>query len=268
MKTRTPAVAGRFYPGSRHSLAAEVARYLEPQQARRQVKGLVAPHAGYMYSGPVAGAVYASVEIPARLIILCPNHTGNGTPLAVMSGGAWQTPLGEVPVDEALAGVLGKALPQLQEDESAHRYEHSLEVQLPFIQACRADIRFVPVCVRSSRLETLLRLGEALAAAVAGAGEPVLLVASSDMSHYEPAGEARRKDHLAIRYMEAMDPEGLAQVVEEESISMCGWAPAVAVIEACRRLGARKGELVRYATSGDVTGDHGSVVGYAGLVFF
>jgi len=268
MKTRAPAVAGRFYPGSRHSLTAELARYLEPRPARRKVKGLVAPHAGYMYSGQVAGAVYAAVEMPARLVILCPNPTGVGAALAVMAGGAWQTPLGEAAVDEALAGALLKALPQLQQDESAHRYEHSLEVQLPFIQACRADFRFVPICVRTSRLETLLRLGDALGEAAAESDEPVLLVASSDMTHYEPAAEARRKDHLAIRYMEALDPEGLAQVVDEESISMCGWAPAVAVIQACRRLGAQKGELVRYATSGDVTGDQGSVVGYAGLVFY
>ena len=267
MTTRMPAVAGRFYPGSKQALLAELGRYVSAESEPRRAFGLMAPHAGYMYSGPVAGAVYAAAEIPGRLVILCPNHTGHGRGLAMMGEGAWHTPLGDVPIDAPLAAELSARLPELEADEFAHRFEHSLEVQLPFLQYRRESFEFVPICIGTSRLETLLRLGDALAGAVEAAGEPVLLVASSDMTHYEPARQASRKDHLAIRCLEALDPEGLARTVREEEISMCGWAPAVAVARACRKLGATRGELVRYASSGDVTGDMGSVVGYAGMLF-
>ena len=267
MTTRMPAVAGRFYPGSKQALLAELGRYVSAESEPRRAFGLMAPHAGYMYSGPVAGAVYAAAEIPGRLVILCPNHTGHGRGLAMMGDGAWHTPLGDVPVDEPLAAELAARLPELEADEFAHRFEHSLEVQLPFLQYRREAFHFVPICIGTSRLETLLRLGDALAGAVQAAGEPVLLVASSDMTHYESARQASRKDHLAIRCLEALDPEGLARTVREEEISMCGWGPAVAVAQACKKLGATRGELVRYATSGDVTGDMGSVVGYAGMIF-
>ena len=267
MMTRMPAVAGRFYPGSKQALLAELGRYVSPAEQTKPALGLLVPHAGYMYSGPVAGAVYAAADIPGRMVILCPNHTGHGRSLAFMGEGVWHTPLGDVPIDEPLAAELSARLPELEADEFAHRFEHSLEVQLPFLQFRRVSFSFVPICLGTSRLETLLHLGDALAGAVEAAGEPVLLVASSDMTHYEPARQASRKDHLAIRCLEALDPEGLARTVREEEISMCGWAPAVAVARACKKLGATRGELVRYATSGDVTGDMGSVVGYAGMLF-
>jgi AmmeMemoRadiSam system protein B len=268
MTIRMPAVAGRFYPGSRQALQTEISRYVPAGVEPRAVKGLLAPHAGYMYSGPVAGAVYAAAVIPERVVVLCPNHTGHGRPLAMMGDGLWHTPLGDVPVDNELAADLSARLPQLESDESAHRFEHSLEVQLPFLQCRRPDFSLVPICIGTSRPDLLLRLGEALAGVVADQPGPVLLVASSDMTHYEPAAEASRKDHLAIRCLEALDPEGLARTVQEEDISMCGWAPAMAVVQACKRLGATRGELVRYATSGDVTGDTVSVVGYAGMLFY
>jgi hypothetical protein len=262
-----PAVAGRFYPGSRGALLADLDRYTAVAPEGLAARGVVAPHAGYMYSGAVAGAVYGAVELPGRLVILCPNHTGVGGALAMMGSGAWRTPLGDAPVDAELAAALARHLPDISDDESAHRFEHSLEVQLPFVQFRRPEVRFVPVCVGPVNLGLLLRLGDALAAVAAEAGEPVLLVASSDMTHYESARDARRKDTLAVERMEALDPEGLAAVVRRESISMCGWAPAVAVMQACRKLGATRGQLVRYATSGDVTGDQSSVVGYAGVAF-
>lgn len=267
MATRIPAVAGRFYPNSRSALEADLDRYTVAADERLAARGIVAPHAGYMYSGAVAGAVYGAVEVPLRLVILCPNHTGLGEPLALMGRGDWRTPLGDAAIDTALAAALARALPELADDEAAHRFEHSLEVQLPFIQRRNPEARFVPVCVGTADLALLLRLGDALAEAVAAAAGPVLLVASSDMTHYESARNARRKDTLAVERMEALDPEGLAAVVRRESISMCGWAPAVAVMQACRKLGATRGQLVRYATSGDVTGDQSSVVGYAGMAF-
>ncbi len=267
MATRMPAVAGRFYPGARQALLADLDRYTVAAGERLAARGVVAPHAGYMYSGAVAGAVYGAVQVPARLVILCPNHTGLGEPLAIMGRGSWRTPLGDAAIDEALAAALTRALPELADDESAHRFEHSLEVQLPFVQRQQPGARFVPVCVGTADLGLLLRLGDALATAVAAAGEPVLLVASSDMTHYESAPDARRKDTLAVERMETLDPAGLAAVVRRESISMCGWAPAVAVMQACKKLGATRGRLVRYATSGDVTGDNSSVVGYAGVAF-
>lgn len=267
MATRMPAVAGRFYPGSRQALLSDLDRYTVAADERLAARGVVAPHAGYMYSGAVAGAVYGAVQVPERLVILCPNHTGLGGDLAMMGSGSWRTPLGDAAIDEALAAALTRALPELADDESAHRFEHSLEVQLPFVQRQKPAARFVPVCVGTANLALLLRLGDALAAVVAAAGEPVLLVASSDMTHYESARNAHRKDTLAVERMEALDPEGLAAVVRRESISMCGWAPAVAVMQACKKLGATRGRLVRYATSGDVTGDQSSVVGYAGVAF-
>lgn len=267
MTIRPPAVAGRFYSGSKKALEEEVRRLIPAGAPPRPAWGVVAPHAGYLYSGGVAGAVYAAVKIPDRVIILCPNHTGDGAPLAIMGEGSWRTPLGDVPIDDSLARELQSLDAALESDSLAHRYEHSLEVQLPFIQFLKGDFRFVPVCVGTSSLKMLLELGAAMAEAVRRAAEPVLLVASSDMTHYQPAAVARKKDKLAIDRMIALDPEGLYQTVRSEGISMCGYAPAVAVMQACRALGAQKGELARYATSGDVTGDNDQVVGYAGMIF-
>ncbi len=268
MNKRRPAVAGMFYPGSPTELRRVVDKAIPPRTDKREVLGLVAPHAGYMYSGAVAGAVYAAVKVPERMIILCPNHTGMGAPLAIMGEGVWETPLGDVPIDGDLAESLMQHCPSLEEDEAAHRREHSLEVQLPFLQVVRESFRFVPVTVGTGRLEMLLTLGQALATAIRSADGPVLLVSSSDMTHYQPEAVAARQDELAIERMVALDPQGLHRVVREEGLTMCGAAPTVAVMEACRRLGGEKGELVRYATSGEVTGDRQSVVAYAGVIFY
>lgn len=266
MNIRMPAVAGRFYPASPSSLRRELEGLVPTTSEKRAVKGLVAPHAGYVYSGHVAGAVYAAVKIPERALILCPNHTGRGAPFAVQGEGAWKTPLGEAPIESSLARRLKEECPLLEEDETAHTREHSLEVQLPFLQYLVPGIRFVPVCVGSARLGSLLELGDSIARVLEGEPE-TLLVASSDMTHYESATAARKKDEKAVDRMKALDPEGLFRVVTENAISMCGYAPAVVVMQACRRLGAARGELVRYANSGDVSGDYAAVVGYAGIVF-
>lgn len=234
--------------------------------------GLVSPHAGYVYSGRVAGAGYAAVEVPPTAVVLSPSHTGAGAPLALWPEGAWSTPLGEVPVDEELAGALLAAGTDLQADTLAHGREHSLELQLPFLQVRRPDVRIVPICIGTHDIGSLERLGAALAEVASsrgatGAGEArdVLIVASSDMTHYEPADQARAKDRLAIERMEALDPEGLFETVTRHRISMCGVAPATAMLFAARRLGASRGELVAYGDSGEVTGDSSEVVGYAAV---
>jgi AmmeMemoRadiSam system protein B len=219
-----------------------------------------------MYSGHVAGAVYARLSIPRRIILMCPNHTGMGHPLAVMSAGAWETPLGQVPIDSALAADLKGRFPLLGEDAEAHRAEHGAEVQLPFIQIRLQGCTFVPIALGTSRYELLDGLGNAIADAVLAVGEPVLIIASSDMNHYENDTITRIKDQKAIERILVMDARGLFDVVMNEDISMCGFGPTVVMLTATRRLGANDTELVRYATSGDISGDRERVVGYAGII--
>jgi hypothetical protein len=263
---RPPVVAGRFYPREAQELLREVRGYTAVEGQKISAIGCVAPHAGYMYSGHVAGAVYARLELPRRFIILCPNHTGVGEPLAVMSDGAWQTPLGEAPVDSDLAAALKQDFGLVHEDPLAHRAEHALEVQLPFLQALAGEFRFVPITVGVGRLDTLEALGEAMARVIAAQKEKVLIIASSDMNHYESDKVTRAKDNKAIKKMLDLDPRGLHEVVRREDVSMCGYGPAVAMLTAAKRLGARRAELIKYATSGDVSGDRDAVVGYAGIV--
>jgi MEMO1 family protein len=270
---RQPAVAGRFYPSNAERLQAEVETFLrlpldpdvEPDPEIRAL-GCVVPHAGYMYSGHVAGAVYRRLDLPQRTIILCPNHTGMGEPLAIMSRGAWHTPLGDVAIDEPLADELKRAMPLLSEDEEAHRSEHALEVQLPFLQMLRPGIQFVPIAVGTGNFEVLSALGTAIAKMLANQSDKVLVIASSDMNHYESDSVTRVKDRRAIDQLLALDPRGLYDTVREGQISMCGYGPAVIMLTAARKLGATAAQLIRYATSGDVSGDKDLVVGYAGIV--
>lgn len=267
---REPAVAGQFYPADSQELRSEVEGFLRAPadhagQAQIRALGCVVPHAGYVYSGGVAGAVYRRLELPARYIILCPNHTGRGEPLAIMSTGAWRTPLGDVPVDEELASALKARFSLLAEDETAHDFEHALEVQLPFLQVLHPKLRFVPIAVGTSHFEALSALGVAIAAAIREAGKQILVIASSDMNHYESDSVTRAKDRRAIDQILALDPRGLYHVVREAKISMCGYGPTVAMLTAALKLGATKAALLRYATSGDVSGDRNRVVGYAGI---
>jgi AmmeMemoRadiSam system protein B len=267
---RHPAVAGRFYPGKRDELRAEVHEYLSQSHTAEQVPiralGCIAPHAGYMYSGHVAGAVFARLHIPKRCIVMCPNHTDMGRALAIMSDGAWETPLGEVPIDGEFATALKNRFPALHEDSAAHRAEHAAEVELPFLQLRQPDLSFVPIALGTGQFDTLEQLGQALADVIAVQSSPVLMVASSDMNHYESDAITRVKDHRAIERMLSLDPRGLFDVVTHQDISMCGFGPAVAMLTAARQLGAKSAELVKYATSGDVSGDRDMVVGYAGIV--
>lgn len=263
---RYPAVAGRFYPGDCTALVQDLESYLSPPEVEKPALGCIVPHAGYIYSGPVAGAVYANIEVPHKCVVLCPNHTGRGRPLAIMSSGAWQTPLGSVEINSQLARNLKEEFPLMSEDSDAHRAEHAIEVQLPFLQKKRPHFTFVPIALGTAKFETLEKLGEALAQVVTRQNEPVLIVASSDMNHYESDAVTRVKDHKAVERILEFDTRGLYEVVTQQDVSMCGFGPAIVMLTAAKRLGAESAELIKYATSGDVSGDRDMVVGYAGVV--
>jgi len=262
---REPAVAGLFYSSDPRALRKTIAACLEAREPRLSAKAIIGPHAGYTYSGAVAGSVYSRVHLPQRYIILGPNHTGRGAPMSLHPAGGWRTPLGVVPVDPDLNESLIRRCPLVRQDRAAHLNEHSIEVHLPFLQALLDEFSFAAVCVGTSELAALESLGHALAAVVQAAPEPVLLIASSDMTHFEPAEAAADKDRKAIERIIAVDPAGLHQTVHDHDISMCGYAPAVSVLTACRDLGASEGRLISYANSGDVSGDYSRVVGYAGF---
>lgn len=262
-----PAVAGRFYPRNTGELRREVAEYTSGDVSDRVTAiGCIAPHAGYIYSGHIAGAVFSRMEIPRRVIVLCPNHTGMGHPLAIMTRTAWQTPLGDVPADAELGAAILQRFPLLKEDSAAHRSEHAIEVHLPFLQMRRSDLNFVPIAVGTSDLDILQGLGEAIADVISAQPDKVLVIASSDMNHYESDAVTRVKDHKAIERVLALDARGLWEVVRNEDISMCGFGPSVAMLTTANQLGAKTATLVKYATSGEVSGDYEKVVGYAGIV--
>jgi AmmeMemoRadiSam system protein B len=263
---REPAVAGTFYPSDPKTLERDVRSYLKKADRQIEAKAVVSPHAGYMYSGAVAGAVYGAVQARGRYIILGPNHTGRGVPMALHPAGQWRTPLGLARIDAERNARLLEECDLLREDHTAHQREHSLEVQVPFLQVLAGDLQLAAICVGTVDLAGLEELGHALARVIQSSKEPVLVVASSDMNHFESAEVNKRKDDMAIQHVVAVDPEGLHRVVCEEDISMCGFAPAVAALVCCRDMGATKGQLVRYSHSGDVTGDCDEVVSYAGML--
>ncbi|MGO9641599.1 MAG: AmmeMemoRadiSam system protein B [Candidatus Acidiferrales bacterium] len=269
---RSPAVAGQFYSADRARLGREIDSLLAGAEAppKQRAIACVVPHAGYVYSGHVAGAVYARIELPKRIVLLGPRHYPRGAAMAIVSDGSWQTPLGAAQLDTELAGELKRLFPPLCEDEVAHQREHSLEVQLPFLQrmigAENGAFRFTPIVLGPLQYTELAALGGALATAIQASPETVLLVASSDMNHYESDAITRVKDGKAIEKLLARDARGLYDTVRREEISMCGFGPAVTMLTAARLLGATSAELVRYATSGDINGDRTAVVGYAGVI--
>jgi AmmeMemoRadiSam system protein B len=266
---RLPAVAGRFYPSDPAELTALIRKYThsDPGQPRVGVRACLVPHAGYVYSGHVAGAVLGRIALPRKIIILGVRHYPRGEPAAILSSGAWRTPLGDARIDEALAEELKKACPLLREDSVAHSTEHSLEVQLPFLQALAPNFTFVPVALGAVRFEILVSVGEAIGRVLESAKENVLLLTTSDLNHYEDDATTRIKDRKAIEQLLALDPRGLYDACRNEEISMCGLGPAVAMLTALNALSMKKSELVKYATSADVSGDRQAVVGYAGMIF-
>ena len=265
---REPAVAGRFYPSNPRELKKQIEEFARGDVAapRLRALGCVVPHAGYMYSGHVAGAVFQRLELPTKFIILCPRHHREGQPLAIMSEGSWRTPLGEARIAGALAVDLKHACGLLREDSVAHQIEHSLEVQLPFLQELAGDFQFVPIALGTDRFGALEDLGRAIGDVISRQKEATLVVASSDMNHYESDDVTRVKDRKAIDQILKLDARGLFDTVRQESISMCGFGPAVSMMTAAKQLGATRAEVIRYATSGDITGDRDAVVGYAGIV--
>lgn len=236
--------------------------------ARQEAIACVLPHAGYLYSGMVAGAALSRIVVKDEVILLGPNHTGQGEQFSIMTEGVWETPLGEVPVAAELARRIAASSRYLADDTAAHEEEHSLEVELPFLQFCNPGVSIVPITVAPGELSILRDIGRGIAESVKALGKEgaVLLAASSDMTHYEPEAEARKKDKEAIEAILALDEEKLIRVVNKHSISMCGYIPVAIMLSAAKLLGARKGTLAEYRTSGDVTGDRESVVGYAGIV--
>ena len=270
MKVRRPAVAGRFYPSDPERLARDLDHYFESGPAERgkveNAFGCVVPHAGYMYSGTVAAAVYRRLPERDSFLILCPNHFGRGEPLAIMSSGTWLTPFGEARVDEKLASAVCGECEGVTEDAVAHAGEHSLEVQLPFLQKTAKEFTFVPVAIGVGSYEKLEELGLGISRVLKRLPGKTLVIASSDMNHYEPDGITREKDRKAIERILALDPEGLYETIRREDISMCGYGPTIAMLTAARELGALRAELAMYATSADASGDRSTVVGYAGII--
>ena len=266
---RLPAVSGRFYPSNPTELRTLVAQYSRPDKDEKpsRVKACLVPHAGYIYSGHVAGAVYAGIAMPKKILILGVRHYPKGENVAILSSGAWRTPLGDAPIDEALAEALKAACPALKEDSVAHSSEHSLEVQIPFLQVLKPDFTFVPVALGTARFEDLVTVGEAIGRVLAASNEEVLMLTTSDLNHYEDDATTRVKDEKAIERILGLDAPGLYDTCRNEAISMCGLGPTVAMLTALRGLGATRAELVRYATSGDISGDLSAVVGYAGMCF-
>jgi AmmeMemoRadiSam system protein B len=266
---RLPAVAGQFYPGNPRELSVLVEKYTKEEKPEEKVKAraCLVPHAGYVYSGNVAGAVFRRISLTRKILLLGVRHYPRGEALAILSEGAWRTPLGDVPVETPLATRLRKECPALREDSVAHSREHSLEVELPFLQVLHPGFSFVPVAVGTLRFQDLAETGEGIARALEESHEEILIVASSDMNHYEDDATTRRKDRKAIERMLELDAKGLYEVCRDEQISMCGLGPAVTMLTAISRVGAQKAELVRYATSGDVSGEMDAVVGYAGMIF-
>jgi MEMO1 family protein len=266
---RLPAVAGQFYPADPRELTRLIRKFSteDPTTPKTRARACLVPHAGYIYSGGVAGAVFARVALPKRVLVVGVRHAAMGKDLAILSEGAWRTPLGDAPLDTSLAQRVRAACPGLREDGVAHSREHSLEVEIPFLQILDPGFSFVPVAVGTLRFEELHELGLGLARVFKESKEEILVVTSSDMNHYESDETTRIKDAKAIDRMKAVDARGLFEVCRKEKISMCGLGPAVAMLTAVKELGVESGEVVRYATSGDVNGDRESVVGYAGMIF-
>jgi AmmeMemoRadiSam system protein B len=265
---RRPVVAGQFYPGDAAKLMAEVRGYLTRAGRQSETPTLLAmaPHAGYVYSGAVAGATLGQARLAQTVVLLGPNHTGLGKPYAVWPGGRWLFPGGALAVDEELAALLMQGEPRLKSDALAHAREHSLEVMLPFLAALDPDTRIVPICVAQPGLDTLCAVGRSMGQVLRGLGRPASILVSSDMSHYVTQQTARRQDSRALDPLLRLDVAAFYETVRAEGISMCGVLPMTVGITAALELGATKAEVAAYATSGDVSGDMERVVGYAGML--
>lgn len=269
-KVRLPAKAGQFYEASTQSLTRQIEPLIDKGARKRDVVACILPHAGYIYSGRVAGNTISRVNIKDKIILLGPNHTGYGPNISIMTEGTWQTPLGDVAIDCRLAKEILSHSKYLTADADAHADEHSLEVELPFLQYLKKDFEIVPIVFFPEEITVLKEVGRAIAKAIAGLNlkDSTLLISSSDMTHFESQEQAVKKDREAIEAILKLDEETLMNTVERLDISMCGYAPTIAMLAAAKLLGAKTAELIQYQTSGDVTGDKSSVVGYAGIIIY
>jgi AmmeMemoRadiSam system protein B len=280
MKIRRPTQAGAFYEGDAEALKIQIENCFlqEPgpkkhpqvnKNGPRQLVGLICPHAGYMYSGAVAANAYYELACdgkPDIVVILGPNHTGYGSALSLMNEGVWRTPFGDVEVDVETANQIVKETRIVDVDDAAHRFEHSIEVQLPFLQYLYgSNFRFVPICFQMQDLYSAIEIGQALAKILIN--KNAVIIASSDMTHYEPQITAAAKDKAALKAVEVMDVERFHSIIEKQNITACGYGPIATVIAAAKRMGAKEAKLLCYKSSGDVTGDYSSVVGYAAVSF-
>ena len=280
MKVRRPCQAGAFYAGTTKSLKTQIENcFLHEfgpgkipeiaKEGRRQIIGFVCPHAGYMFSGAVAAHAYYQLALdgkPDVVFLFGPNHTGHGSGLAVMNDGFWRTPLGDVEIDSEFANQVVRESRIVDVDDSAHRFEHSIEVQLPFLQFLYgSEFKIVPICFLMQDLSSAREVGGAVAKVLAGKNG--VIIASSDMTHYEPQESAERKDKMVLEAVEAMDEAKLYSVIEAHRVSACGYGPIAALMTAAKILGAKEAKLLCYKTSGDVIGDYSSVVGYAAVCF-
>ncbi len=261
---RAPAVSGQFYPRGKNDLSREISRCFENIQVKeRPVLGAVVPHAGYVYSGHTAAHVYSVLPNAETFVLIGPNHTGHGSPVSVSSE-TWSTPLGEVNADTEFIKALSKKI--IDTDETAHRYEHSIEVQLPFLQHKFREFKIVTICMGMQDEETALEVGAEISEAARKVNRKVVVIASSDFSHYKPDNVARDDDSYFIKAILAMDISGFYHRLFERNASVCGYGPIAAMLSASRNLGAKHAALLKYSTSGDTTGDLSAVVGYAGII--
>lgn len=265
---RKPVVAGQFYPGTNAALLSSLESLVDKKRSKEDAIGVVVPHAGYIYSGRVAGDVFSAIRPKDTYIILGPNHTGMGETFGLSTSSSWKTPLGDVKIDRALADAIMKNSEYVRADDASSAGEHSIEVELPFLQFLQKDFTFVPIVVANSEVATYRALGMAIASAVKDLRmeSSVTIVASSDMTHYESQEEAKRKDAAAIDAILNLDEYQLIESVARLDISMCGSAPTAVMIAASKELGAKSAKLIGYSTSGDASGDYSSVVGYAGII--
>lgn len=267
---RMPKVAGQFYPAAAKELREQIKRFSDTQLKKKDVIACVLPHAGYVYSGYVATQTVSQIIIKNSVVLLGPNHTGLGAPFSIMTKGAWLTPFGEVKIDNILAQAILKQSRELKEDSLAHAKEHSLEVELPILQYFRPDFQIVPMVFSSSNFESLKKIGREIASSIKELKKEKdsLIIASSDLTHYEPQAQAKAKDNLVIAAILELNEDKLIENISRYNISMCGYAPVSVMLSAAKALGAKNAELIKYQTSGDVTNDTESVVGYAGIILY
>ena len=263
---RSPVVSGSFYPGSKDELIEVLKTLVDEKSGRQKVLGAISPHAGYVYSGRVMGSVFSTIEVPDSVVILAPNHTGYGGPYSLWPEGSWKTPLGETSTDEELVSEILNSCDLIKRDKEAHIREHAAEVILPFLQYVNPQVKIVVIVIKTSCLEDLKIIGKSIGQVLKKTRTSTLVVASSDMTHYEPKQSASKKDKSAIAEIEALREEGLYDVVQSLNITMCGICPVISMIICSKERGATKAELIKYETSGDVSGDYEQVVGYAGMI--